>query len=98
VADLKNFVTAGRYGGCLALAPDDSPLLLRATRIQDIILSTGKRPNQQRARADSFVIRSSEVRLPQLISALELPPRGGYRLQLLSKGWRGINPFRNRFP
>jgi Tol biopolymer transport system component len=36
VADLKNFVSAGRYGGCLSLAPDDSPLLLRDTGTQDI--------------------------------------------------------------
>ncbi len=36
VADLKNFATAGRYGGCLALAPDDSPLLLRDTGTQDV--------------------------------------------------------------
>jgi eukaryotic-like serine/threonine-protein kinase len=36
VADLKNFVSAGRYGGCLSLAPDDSPLLLRDSGTQDI--------------------------------------------------------------
>ena len=36
VADLKNFVTAGRYGGSLALAPDDSPLLLRDTGTKDV--------------------------------------------------------------
>jgi eukaryotic-like serine/threonine-protein kinase len=36
VVDLKNLVTAGRYGGCLALAPDDSPLLLRDTGSQDV--------------------------------------------------------------
>jgi eukaryotic-like serine/threonine-protein kinase len=36
VADLTNFVTAGRYGGSLALAPDDSPLLLRDTGSQDV--------------------------------------------------------------
>jgi Tol biopolymer transport system component len=36
VADLKNFATTGRYGGCLALAPDDSPLLLRDTGTQDV--------------------------------------------------------------
>ena len=36
VADLKNFVIAGRYGGSLALAPDDSPLLLRDTGTQDV--------------------------------------------------------------
>ena len=36
VVDLKNLVTAGRYGGCLALTPDDSPLLLRDTGSQDV--------------------------------------------------------------
>jgi serine/threonine protein kinase/Tol biopolymer transport system component len=36
VADLKNFATAGRYGGSLALAPDDSPLQLRDTGSQDV--------------------------------------------------------------
>ena len=36
VVDLKEFVTAGRYGGGLALAPDDSPLLLRDTGTQDV--------------------------------------------------------------
>jgi len=36
VADLKNFATAGRYGGSLALSPDDSPLLLRDTGSQDV--------------------------------------------------------------
>jgi Tol biopolymer transport system component len=36
VADLKNLVTAGRYGGSLALNPDDSPLLLRDTGSQDV--------------------------------------------------------------
>ena len=36
VVDLKNLVTVGRYGGWLALAPDDSPLLLRDTGSQDV--------------------------------------------------------------
>ncbi len=36
VADLKNFATTGRYGTCLALAPDDSLLLLRDTGTQDV--------------------------------------------------------------
>jgi eukaryotic-like serine/threonine-protein kinase len=36
VANLTNFVSAGRYGGALALTPDDSPLLLRDTGSQDI--------------------------------------------------------------
>jgi hypothetical protein len=36
VVDLKNFVTGGRYGGWLGLAPDDSPLLLRDAGTQDV--------------------------------------------------------------
>jgi Tol biopolymer transport system component len=36
VADLKNFVAAGRYGGALALTPDDSPILLRDAGSQDV--------------------------------------------------------------
>ena len=36
VAELKAFASAGRYGGALALTPDDSPLLLRDTGTQDI--------------------------------------------------------------
>jgi hypothetical protein len=36
VADLKNLVITGRFGGGLSLAPDDSPLLLRDTGTQDI--------------------------------------------------------------
>ncbi len=36
VVDLKDLVTAGRYGGWLALTPDDSPLLLRDTGAQDV--------------------------------------------------------------
>jgi len=36
VVDLKNFVTTGRYGGCLALTPDDSVLLLRDSGSQDV--------------------------------------------------------------
>ena len=36
VADLKNFITVGRYGGWLALTPDDSPLLLHDTGTQDV--------------------------------------------------------------
>ncbi|HUD63151.1 MAG TPA: protein kinase [Candidatus Sulfotelmatobacter sp.] len=36
VVDLNNFVTTGRYGGCLALTPDDSLLLLRDTGSQDV--------------------------------------------------------------
>jgi eukaryotic-like serine/threonine-protein kinase len=36
VIDLKNFATAGRYGGSVALTPDDSVLLLRNTGSQDV--------------------------------------------------------------
>jgi eukaryotic-like serine/threonine-protein kinase len=36
VLDLKNFANAGRYGGAVALAPDDSLLLLRNTGSQDV--------------------------------------------------------------
>ncbi|MGH9513462.1 MAG: protein kinase domain-containing protein [Terriglobales bacterium] len=36
LCDLKNFVTAGLYGSSLALAPDDSPLLLRDAGTYDV--------------------------------------------------------------
>ncbi|HEX4004901.1 MAG TPA: protein kinase [Acidobacteriaceae bacterium] len=36
VADLKDFVTTGQYGGSLTLAPDDAPLLLRDRGTQDV--------------------------------------------------------------
>ncbi len=36
IVDLKNVATVGRYGAALALAPDDSPLLLRDTGSQDV--------------------------------------------------------------
>jgi len=36
VADLTSMITTGRYGTALALAPDDSPLLLRDTGSQDV--------------------------------------------------------------
>jgi hypothetical protein len=36
VLDLKSLATTGRYGGGLALAPDDSLLLLRNTGTQDV--------------------------------------------------------------
>lgn len=36
VVDLKDFVTVGRYGGWLALTPDDSPVLLHDTGSQDV--------------------------------------------------------------
>jgi len=44
VADLKNFATAGRYGGGLALTPDDSPLLLRDTGTQDVYSVDWQKP------------------------------------------------------
>ncbi|MGP0018198.1 MAG: protein kinase domain-containing protein [Candidatus Sulfotelmatobacter sp.] len=44
VADLKSFATAGRYGGGLALTPDDSPLLLRDTGTQDVYSVDWKAP------------------------------------------------------
>ncbi|HLZ42730.1 MAG TPA: protein kinase [Candidatus Sulfotelmatobacter sp.] len=36
IADVENFSTAGRYGGALALTPDDQPLLLHDTGTQDV--------------------------------------------------------------
>jgi hypothetical protein len=36
VADLKNFRTTGEWGWLLALAPDDSLLLLRDAGTQDV--------------------------------------------------------------
>ena len=36
IIDLNNFITGGRYGGWLGLAPDDSPLLLRDAGTQDV--------------------------------------------------------------
>jgi Tol biopolymer transport system component len=36
VVDLQNTATTGRYGGSLALTPDDSPLILRDTGTQDV--------------------------------------------------------------
>jgi Tol biopolymer transport system component len=36
VVDLKNFLHGGRYGASLALAPDDSPLMLRDIGSQDV--------------------------------------------------------------
>lgn len=36
VADLTDMITNGRYGAALALAPDDSPLMLRDTGSQDV--------------------------------------------------------------
>ena len=44
VADLTNLVSAGRYGGALALTPDDSPLLLRDTGSQDVYSVDWERP------------------------------------------------------
>jgi len=45
VADLGNLLTAGRYGGSLALTPDDSPLLLRDTGSQDVYSVDWQSPN-----------------------------------------------------
>ena len=36
VADVKDFPATWRYGGALALTPDDQPLLLRDTGTQDV--------------------------------------------------------------
>jgi eukaryotic-like serine/threonine-protein kinase len=36
IADFNNFSATGRYGAALALAPDDSPLLLRDAGSQDV--------------------------------------------------------------
>jgi len=36
VVNLKDFVSAGRYGSSLVVETDDSPLLLRDTGTQDI--------------------------------------------------------------
>ena len=36
VADLRNFLTVGQLGGSLALAPDDSPLLLHDAGTRDV--------------------------------------------------------------
>jgi hypothetical protein len=36
VLDLKNFTQTGNYGSWLAIAPDDSPLLLRNAGTQDV--------------------------------------------------------------
>jgi hypothetical protein len=36
VADLKNFRTTGRWDSSLALAPHDSPLLLRDAGTQEV--------------------------------------------------------------
>jgi hypothetical protein len=34
--DFKNFVTAGHYGQWFAVAPDDSPIMLRNAGTQDV--------------------------------------------------------------
>ncbi len=44
VVDVKNFATTGRYGSCLTLTPDDSPVLLRDTGIQDVYSVDWKAP------------------------------------------------------
>jgi len=44
VADLKKFLTAGQHGGSLALAPDDSPLLLRDAGTRDVYVLDWEAP------------------------------------------------------
>lgn len=44
VADLKDFVSTGQFGGSLTLAPDDSPLLLRDRGTQDVYALDWKEP------------------------------------------------------
>jgi Tol biopolymer transport system component len=44
VVDVKNFASTGRYGSCLTLTPDDSPLLLRDTGTQDVYSVDWKEP------------------------------------------------------
>jgi hypothetical protein len=41
VVDLKNFVTVGYYSAWFAVAPDDSPIMLRNAGTQDVY-ATGK--------------------------------------------------------
>jgi serine/threonine protein kinase/Tol biopolymer transport system component len=36
IADIQDFATTGRYGGALALTPDDQPVLLHDTGTQDV--------------------------------------------------------------
>jgi Tol biopolymer transport system component len=36
VTNVKDFPATGRYGGALALTPDDQPLMLRDTGTQDV--------------------------------------------------------------
>jgi eukaryotic-like serine/threonine-protein kinase len=44
VANLKNFLTAGQHGGSLAIAPDDSPLLLHEAGSRDVYALDWKAP------------------------------------------------------
>ena len=44
VVDLNNFTTTGRYRGSLALAPDDSPLLLREAGTQAVYALDWEKP------------------------------------------------------
>ncbi len=44
VVNVKNFASAGRYGRALALAPDDSPILLRDTGTQDVYSVDWEKP------------------------------------------------------
>lgn len=44
IADLKNFQMTGIYGFCLALTPQDAPLLLKDAGSQDIVRMTWHQP------------------------------------------------------
>jgi serine/threonine protein kinase/Tol biopolymer transport system component len=44
VANLKDLAATGRYGLCLSLAPDDSPVLLRDTGTQDVYSVDWEKP------------------------------------------------------
>jgi dipeptidyl aminopeptidase/acylaminoacyl peptidase len=44
IANLKDIPATGRYGLCLSLAPDDSPVLLRDTGTQDVYSVDWEKP------------------------------------------------------
>jgi eukaryotic-like serine/threonine-protein kinase len=44
IANLKDIPATGRYGVCLSLAPDDSPVLLRDTGTQDVYSVDWEKP------------------------------------------------------
>ena len=44
IANLKDLAATGRYGLCLSLAPDDSPVLLRDTGTQDVYSVDWEKP------------------------------------------------------